>query len=82
MAIFEGMTCMGCDKKPARHGSHYCTDKCGVTFCKLMRGPIQCDECGAEEDDIGVAKKAGWKKIVMTPEGITTNYGGICPECV
>lgn len=80
MAIIRGMDCMNCETKPARKDSHFCSDKCGEAFCKKMQGPVQC-ECMLESETVAEAKESGWRKIRTDPEGSSTNFTGICPEC-
>jgi ribosomal protein L34E len=81
MAIMLGMKCLNCEKKDARRDSHYCSDKCGARLARRHKGPVQCLECGAEEETVAQAKKAGWLKVSMDEEGISYNYSGYCPEC-
>lgn len=76
--------CMNCErlgkKKKARRESYFCSDKCGVEFCKALRGPVEC-ECGSGMGNTAKARRAGWKQITAEPEYPSANFVGVCPEC-
>lgn len=81
MALIHGMLCMNCEKEPARPDSHYCSARCSAKFVKRTNGPVQCDHCFAEMETPQEARKAGWTHVSPSPEGISFNYGGVCPDC-
>ena len=87
MAIATGMKCLNCDKRKARDDSHYCSKKCSTAFVEAKQGPVDCvggrwNYCDASCDDVREAKRLGWRDIEPSPEGISYNFTGYCPECV
>lgn len=70
--------CLNCGQ-PAAPNSSFCGQTCGYVFAQKKQGPVQCDECMFTVDVVKEAE--GWSDIRPAPEGISYNWGGICPDC-